>query len=370
MAPSQGFAVVQKSENLYVRILLCLLAVARSCHPPVNSTITSIAIFCSSVGISVACFTLTEKKANMMKARSPETPPPKKARITTDQDAHDEEAGKMIKHSDMVDPSDRAQACRTGSLVRVHLDMIGVRPENRAGCGLNPRHVHEVAADCLANITKQSRYKHVDIIEIPAHLKEKILKANATMCESDPLMPKFSPDIKYVCVTKTHFTHAQKLAKDGNRALFNNGARIIWQKDDGEGRDILNDGPECCIYRAELLNDSEAVTALANEDNMDAEICWGEDEMQAFGRIDIIFCKLAPSQDEVPKLNIMLNELNRAGLGNFPEKSWKDMCALRYKLSTASADVLKNCQFLIVASQRRVRSDDFEMVSRLGVGCL
>lgn len=50
MAPSQGFAVVQKSENLYVRILLCLLAVARSCHPPVNSIITSIAIFAQVFG--------------------------------------------------------------------------------------------------------------------------------------------------------------------------------------------------------------------------------------------------------------------------------------------------------------------------------
>ena len=311
-----------------------------------------------------------------MRAHSPETPgaparPQKKAKIVAPRSpASAEEPITTIKFLEITDPADRAQAHRTGSLVRVSTDLIWFLPTNRGGCGLSPYHAHEVAASCLAHKTKKGRYRHVDLVEIPAAMRDKIMKVNQTLCDSEALMPKFSPHGKYVCLSKTHFCHAHKLAKDGNRVLFNQTVPIAWQKDDPEGWAIMNDGPECCIYREDLMYDAEAMTALGNDDNLDAAICWGEDEMQAFGRIDIIFCKLAPSQDVVPKLNIMLNELNRAGLGNFPEKSWKDMCALRYKLSTASADVLKNCQFLIVASQRRVRSDDFEMVSRLGVGCL
>ena len=174
---------------------------------------------------------------------------------------------------------------------RIELKHIGFWPGNRGGLGINSHHVHEVANDVMANRTSLSRYQCVDIVEIPADMREQIHKVNRRKCESDPFMPRFSADIKYVCATKTHFVHAQKLAQEGGHALYNQGAggSLKWKPEDTEGALILEKGPICVIYSSDLLNDVDALTALMGEDNANADIQWGEDEMQAFGRATYVF---------------------------------------------------------------------------------
>ena len=89
--------------------------------------------------------------------------------------------------------------------VRVDLDKIGFWPNNRGGMGINPYMVHEVACDCKANKTSLKRYQHVDLIEIPQDMLQEIRDANRERCEADDCMPRFSPHMTYVCVSKTHF---------------------------------------------------------------------------------------------------------------------------------------------------------------------
>ena len=152
---------------------------------------------------------------------------------------------------------------------RIELKHIGFWPDNRGGLGNNSHHVHEVANDVMANTTRLQRYQCVDIVEIPTNMLEWIHKVNRTKCESDALMPRFSADIKYVCVTKTHFVHAQKLAKEGTHFLFNQmeAGAIRWQDTDEEGALILDKGPICAIYSSDLLNDVDALFALMCGDN-------------------------------------------------------------------------------------------------------
>ena len=132
------------------------------------------------------------------------------------------------------DAGDRAHSHQKQGLVRIPLSHIGFWPGNRGGIGVCAFHVHEVAHDCTANRTKRQRYDHVDIIEIPNNDRPQILEANRVLCETNALMPRFSPDIKYVCASKTHFVHAHKLAKDGLRTIYNKGELpIAWQESRG-----------------------------------------------------------------------------------------------------------------------------------------
>ena len=110
------------------------------------------------------------------------------------------------------DAGDRAHSHQKQGLVRVPLSHIGFWPGNRGGIGVCAFHVHEVAHDCTANRTKRQRYDHVDIIEIPNSERQQILDANRNLCDTNALMPRFSPNLQYVCASKTHFVHAQKLA--------------------------------------------------------------------------------------------------------------------------------------------------------------
>ena len=106
-----------------------------------------------------------------------------------------------------------AQQFRKTGQVRIPLEQIRFWPGIRGGLGISFHHVHEIAWDCQANKTKLNPYGHVDLIEIPAEKLGECRDVNAKMCQSDKQLPRLSPEMKYVCVSKTHFCHAQKLAK-------------------------------------------------------------------------------------------------------------------------------------------------------------
>ena len=109
---------------------------------------------------------------------------------------------------DIIDAADRAQGHRKEGLFRIPLDKIVWWTGNRNGQGISANHVHEIAREILQNRTSTQRYRHVDVIEVPEHMKAEIFEANKKKFEADPLLPKVSKEFKYVCVTKTHFVHA------------------------------------------------------------------------------------------------------------------------------------------------------------------
>jgi len=266
----------------------------------------------------------------------------------------------------LEDAGDRAQKHRKPGMLRISLDKIGFWPGNRGGLGLASHHIHEVAWDCKANKTKLQRYVYVDLIEIPKDRLQQIRDANRERCEADELMPRFSEHIQYVCASKTHFCHAQKLAKDGKRTVFNKGeVHIRWQESDEEGLQIMHHGPMCAIYDSSLLHDTDAANALASDDNLNAAVQWGEDEMQAFGRVHEMM-ERTPSQCGRPvTVDDMVASLQVAGLGKFSSDDWKEIIALRSSLPATIAKVLQACQFNACASRVRVRPSDFGLSAKL-----
>ena len=78
--------------------------------------------------------------------------------------------------------SDRALKYRRTGLLRIQLEKLGFRPENRYWLGLSPPHVHDVAWDCLDKTTQVSRYKHVDVVELSAERMPEVLEVNKQKC--------------------------------------------------------------------------------------------------------------------------------------------------------------------------------------------
>jgi len=170
------------------------------------------------------------------------------------------------------DPLKMAMKYRKTGQLRVQLKEIGFYQDHRCSLGISSHHCHAIAWDCMEKTTQLQSYVQVDLVIIPFEMRESILAANREKCASDPLMPRFSPDMKYVCVSKTHFTHAQKLFYDSMflypRYLFNAGNLVIkLQDDDVEGKEILSSGVMAVIYGPELLRDEDARCALALADN-------------------------------------------------------------------------------------------------------
>ena len=269
----------------------------------------------------------------------------------------------------LEDAGDRAQKHLKIGLSRIPLKFIGFWPDNRGGMGALGHHVHEIAHDCMSNKTNLDRYHHVQIIEVPDAFLQQVREANKVKCKNDPLMPNYSPDMKYICLGKTHFVHAQKLAADGGRTLYNqNHTPITWQESDKEGAEIMHLGPLCRIYDGQLLHDEEAVRALASDDNLNAVVQMVEDEMQAYGRASDMFDKIV-ANDEHGRANTsqILATLETIGLGQFRSDEWKSFVALRVSLSQCHSQVLQQCQFAKVSGRVRVNADDFGLSAKLDV---
>jgi len=161
---------------------------------------------------------------------------------------------------------------RIPGLVRVPLDQIGFWPGNRMG-GCCPHHVHEVAADIVTNGTSLDRYDRVELVKIPAAELDLVRKDNKTMCDSVKSMPLFNADMVYVLLTKTHFTLAHMLIRDGGRTLHDykmgTGMRDIkLLLDDREGQMIQEQGVLASIFDEDLFREPEAMWSYASQDNM------------------------------------------------------------------------------------------------------
>ena len=174
----------------------------------------------------------------------------------------------MKRKSPHEDALARAKQYCKPDLARVNLDEIGFRETNRGGLGVSSNLIQFLANDIKDKMTQRQGYEYVDLIKIPKESLQKVLQVNRDRCEADPLMPRFSPKIMYVCLTKTHFVHAHKLAKDGTHTLYNRGEDPIrWHDADTEGAQIIEHGPLCAMYSRRMFKDIEATDALANADN-------------------------------------------------------------------------------------------------------
>ena len=264
--------------------------------------------------------------------------------------------------------SDRALKFRKIGHFRIPLDQLGFLNQNRGGMGLSPHHVHEVACDCLANKTKVSRYREVEVVELAGGNMKDILEANKQKCEGSTLMPAFSPAIQFGCLTKTHFVHAQKLGKDGRHTLFDEGkVRIRWPENDEEGQLISQQGPLCVVFDSALLEDPEALSSVMSDDNLNASVQMAEDEMHCYGRVHALFDLLAPSQQPNSSIETsqVLEKLRGAGLGSFTEDQWMHFILLRGQLPSLVSMIFQTCQFQTAAGRGRVKPADFGFVSKI-----
>ena len=254
-----------------------------------------------------------------------------------------------------VDPLDRALAFREEGLDRKSLSLLGFLPENRGGLGINGAHVHEVAWSISRGV-KLVRYKQVDVIRVPAAHMETWRAANKEKCAAQDLLPRFSPHMKFACLTKTHFTHGNKLVTDGSRTFMNDGATpLVYLEESAESKKIEEDGVQCSVYREELWDDKEALMALMNADNDDADIEMGEDEIQAQGRIETAINAIV-AQEKVVDIQSVFADMKRAGLRAYSDGDTKAMIELRLAWTPAVAQCFRSCVFNTINGRVNVQA--------------
>ena len=104
---------------------------------------------------------------------------------------------------------------------------------------------------------------------------------------------------------------------DGTHTLFNQSGlpKIRFNSDDPEGKEITSQGVLAVVYDQSIWEDEEAVIALSSLGNFNAAIDQGEDEMQAFGRINELVNRMNDTEwkdkDDIPVSAILEGVKNR-----------------------------------------------------------
>ena len=262
------------------------------------------------------------------------------------------------------DPLDRALRFREEGLFRKKLDELGLLQCNRGNLGISGHHMHEVAWSCILGV-RANRYKQVEVVRVPESCLDDWRRSNKERCESDALMPNFSANMRFALLSKTHFTHANKLARDGNRSLFNEGKiPIKYEESNTEGNLILAEGIICSVYRSELWSDTDAMRELMAADNDDADIEMGEDEIQAQGRVEsaLNVCQQAGTAATV---DAVFKEMKRMGTRAFSDDDTRSFIEFRLALVPGVAQCFRACVFHSVCGRVRVHPADYKLVSTL-----
>ena len=145
-------------------------------------------------------------------------------------------------------------------------------------------------------------------------------------------------------------------ATRGDHTLFKEiGAPpIAWKSCDLEAMEIRKRGPLCAIYESTIFEDLEALSALASDGNLNSTVELGEDEMQAFGRVDQMFERMFQKRQGDAKTEITVEKsvaeiavekviaaIQVIGFGQFCQQEWEHCIALRMVLPTNMANICK-----------------------------
>ena len=234
-------------------------------------------------------------------------------------------------------------------------------------------HVHEVAWSCNVPLkgVQLFRYKQVELVRVPAHALEAFRTANKAKCESDAMMPRYSPTMTKGFLAKAHFGHSLKLRSDGGRTLFNDGKTPIVIRNDKEGAEdwvIRETGILASIYSSELWEDPQAMQALMNADNDDAEVELGEDEVQAQGRVETAIQALSAATEPINAENVV-KTMTRSGLRSYSPEHTLNLVHFRLSLAPAVAQCFRALVFLSVNGRVAVSPLDYEAAATVDVRC-
>ena len=112
-------------------------------------------------------------------------------------------------------------------------------------------------------------------------------------------------------------------------------------------------------------------------DNLNAAVQVGEDEVQAFGRVDRIVLGLIEKKIEHTAAGaqptVSLNEvyacIAEEGCGKFDKDSFNAFIRLRLTITHQAAKIFTACQQHVVGSRVQVKAEEYNFVSRLDDRC-
>ena len=265
--------------------------------------------------------------------------------------------------------AERARAkWSTGGLQFIHLNMLGTIPWNRGRLGVSSFHVHEVVESIRSDGLSRHRYRDATVVRVPAQHLEEFRKFNRDMCDGDDQLPPFSAEMKYALLTKNHLVHALKLFLCAS-VHFQSSKEIIKPNPaDTQLLRHIEDGVACEVMEDQLwLLDFDGMMGIIGEDNMNAAVDMGINEMEVMQLISSELEALSPTLDHKQRFEACMARVkSHFGSQSFSDADITHLYNFAVRVPRHLCKNLGELHFsLIPPALLRCRPSDFGAVAKI-----
>ena len=270
-----------------------------------------------------------------------------------------------------VPTSSIAEAARArysvGHIEKIALDALGTHPQNRGGLGVSAFHAERVARSIIMDGFSRHRYRDATVVMVPASEATSFRKYNEDMAAGDAKLPPASGSARFALLGKNHLVTALKMLRIGSFVMSGTGDPIMPPPNDAALGMALKEGIYCDVLGEALWHDTEAIAALLAEDNLNASVEMGTNEVEI---LEFMGDELA-AKSGAPSAKSRFEEIaakarGRFGCTAFSETDFLHLHNFAIRIPRQLLRNLGEMHFALVpASTLRCKATEFDYVARL-----
>ena len=269
-----------------------------------------------------------------------------------------------------VATSTAAEEARTkygiGHFEVIELDALDAHPHNRSGLGVSAFHAHRVARSIITDGFSRHRYRDATVVMVPAAEAAQFRKFNETMSANDPKLPPNSPKAKFALLSKNHLVTALKLLRLGSHTMADSGEPIVANPQDVALAKAMREGIYCDVLGEALWNDPDALKAIMAEDNLNACVEMGTNEVEILAFMADELKEKSELSSKMRFEQIVRKARSRFGCSAFSDADFLNLHNFAVRVSVNSLRNWCAMHFALVpASTLRCKSVEYDSIARL-----
>ncbi len=257
-----------------------------------------------------------------------------------------------------------------GHIEKIELDALGTHPQNRGGLGVSAFHAHRVARSIITDGFSRHRYRDATVVMVPASALGAFRRFNQVMASSDPKLPPHSQKARFALLSKNHLVAALKLLQIGSYTMGPSEEPIAPPPSDAPLEAAMREGIYCDVLGEGLWSDTDAVAAILAEDNLNASVEMGTNEVEILSFMGAeLSVKAEESSAKARFQQIVQKARGRFGCSAFCDADFLHLHNFAVRVPNHLLRNLCEMHFALVpASTLRCKAAEYDAIARLDRG--
>ena len=264
--------------------------------------------------------------------------------------------------------AERSRAMYTvGHVEVIDLDGLDTHMQNRGGLGVSSFHAERIAKSIITDGFSRHRYRDATVVMVPKEHQAEFRKYNADMTSADPRLPPSSGKARFALLGKNHLVTALKILRAGSFTSSDTGEPLVPPPGDAALAAAIKQGIYCDVLGEGLWGDHEAIAALLAEDNLNASVEMGTNEMELLSFMSAELPSKSDTQSAKSKFDQLASKARtRFGATAFSDSELLHLHNYATRVPQQLVRNLGEMHFALVpASTLRCKTIEFDHVARV-----